>query len=55
MVKYIFSGADVSCSLGWIVIEFERVGFEIYLVEIIGVYYFLTINYWYDNWMKLEN
>lgn len=55
MVKYIFLGVDVSCFLGWVVIEFERAGFEVYFLEIIGVYYFLIINYWYDNWMELVN
>lgn len=55
MAKYIFPGADASCPLGWIVTELERAGFEIHSSETIGVHYSLTINRWYDNWMKPEN
>lgn len=55
MAKYIFPGADASCPLGWIVTELERAGFEIHSSETIGVHYSLTINRWYDNWMKPAN
>ena len=52
MAKYIFPGADASCPLGWVVTQLEKAGFEVHSSETIGVHYSLTINHWYDNWMK---
>jgi cyclopropane fatty-acyl-phospholipid synthase-like methyltransferase len=52
MNKYIFPGADASCSLGWDVEQLERAGFEIRTVENCGIHYSLTILTWYHNWVK---
>ncbi len=52
MNEYIFSGADASMPLNWDLQRIEKVGFEVHSVENIGNHYSITIDRWYDNWMK---
>ena len=52
MGTYIFPAADSSCPLGFVVTQLERAGFEVHSVENTGVHYSLTINHWYQNWLK---
>ncbi len=54
MAKYIFPGADASCPLGFVVSQVERAGFEVHRVENCGVHYAVTIQKWYENWLKNE-
>lgn len=51
MNKYIFPGADASTPVGWVVDQLESAGFEIVLVDNIGVHYSATLWRWYRNWM----
>jgi cyclopropane fatty-acyl-phospholipid synthase-like methyltransferase len=55
MNKYIFSGADASMPLSFVVKNLEKVGFEIHSVENIGIHYSITIDRWYDNWMRNQS
>jgi cyclopropane fatty-acyl-phospholipid synthase-like methyltransferase len=52
MGTYIFPAADASCPLGFVTTQCERAGFEVRTVENCGVHYSLTLNAWYNNWMK---
>ena len=52
MNKYIFPGADASCSLGWVINQVESAGFEVKTVDVLGVHYGATIQRWYENWLK---
>ncbi|KAH9829043.1 sphingolipid C9-methyltransferase [Rhodofomes roseus] len=52
MNKYIFPGADASCSLGWVVNQVEKAGFEVKNIDVIGVHYSATIWRWYKNWVS---
>lgn len=52
MGRYIFPGADASCPLYWVIEQVERAGFEVHRVENTGVHYSLTIQRWYENWVK---
>ncbi|KDR79101.1 hypothetical protein GALMADRAFT_242965 [Galerina marginata CBS 339.88] len=52
MNKYIFPGADASCSLGWVINKLEAAGFEIKNVDVLGVHYSATIYRWYQNWVS---
>lgn len=52
MSKYIFPGADASMPLSFVVKNLERAGFEIHSVENVGIHYSVTIDKWYDNWMR---
>lgn len=52
MDKYIFPGADASLPLTFPIFMLETGGFEVNSVQTIGVHYSLTINRWYDNWVK---
>jgi cyclopropane fatty-acyl-phospholipid synthase-like methyltransferase len=52
MNKYIFSGADASMPLSFVVDKLEKAGFEIHSVENVGIHYSLTIKRWYDNWLQ---
>jgi len=52
MGKYIFPGADASCPLYWNVNQYERGGFECYLIRNQGVHYAHTIESWYHNIIK---
>ena len=53
MNKYIFPGADASCSLGWVVNQLEAAGFEVKNIDVLGVHYSATIWRWYKNWLSL--
>lgn len=50
MNKYIFSGADASMPLSFVIKRLENVGFEVHSVENVGIHYSRTIDQWYDNW-----
>ncbi|KAH7915872.1 cyclopropane fatty acid synthase domain-containing protein [Hygrophoropsis aurantiaca] len=52
MNKYIFPGADASCSLGWVVSQVEAVGFEVKNIDVLGVHYSATLWRWYKNWIS---
>ncbi|KAH8119408.1 sphingolipid C9-methyltransferase [Phellopilus nigrolimitatus] len=52
MNKYIFPGADASCSLSWVVNQCENAGFEVKCVDVLGVHYSATIYRWYKNWVS---
>ncbi|KAG6901785.1 hypothetical protein C0995_008033 [Termitomyces sp. Mi166 len=52
MNKYVFPGADASCSLGWVVGKLEGAGFEIKNIDVLGVHYSATIYQWYKNWVS---
>ncbi|KAG6826120.1 hypothetical protein H0H92_001070 [Tricholoma furcatifolium] len=52
MNKYVFPGADASCSLGWVINKLEGAGFEIRSVDVLGVHYSATIFHWYKNWLS---
>lgn len=52
MNKYVFPGADASCSLGWHVSRLESAGFEVKSIDVIGVHYSATLYRWYQNWLK---
>ncbi|KAG6875144.1 hypothetical protein C0992_005000, partial [Termitomyces sp. T32_za158] len=51
MNKYVFPGADASCSLGWVINKLEGAGFEIKNIDVLGVHYSATIYQWYKNWV----
>jgi len=55
MSKYIFPGADASMPLSFVVKNLEKAGFEIHSVENIGIHYSITIDRWYDNWMRNQS
>ncbi|KAI6004368.1 sphingolipid C9-methyltransferase [Pisolithus orientalis] len=52
MNKYIFPGADASCSLGWVVSQVEAAGFEVKNIDVLGVHYSATLWKWYLNWVS---
>ena len=52
MNKYVFPGADASCSLGWVINQVESAGFEVKSVDVLGVHYGATIARWYENWLQ---
>ncbi|CAD6573601.1 MAG: hypothetical protein CYPHOPRED_005172 [Cyphobasidiales sp. Tagirdzhanova-0007] len=52
MNKYIFPGADASCSLGWHINQLESAGFEVKSIDVLGVHYSATIWRWYMNWLQ---
>ncbi|KAI0827213.1 sphingolipid C9-methyltransferase [Trametes gibbosa] len=52
MNKYIFPGADASCSLGWVVGQIEAAGFEVKNIDVLGVHYSATLWRWYKNWLS---
>lgn len=52
MNKYIFPGADASCSLGWVIKQVEAAGFEVKNIDVLGVHYSATIYRWYKNWLS---
>jgi cyclopropane fatty-acyl-phospholipid synthase-like methyltransferase len=52
MNKYVFPGADASCSLGWVINQLESAGFEVKNVDVLGVHYSATIYRWYKNWVS---
>jgi cyclopropane fatty-acyl-phospholipid synthase-like methyltransferase len=50
MNKYIFRGADASCSIGWVINQLEAAGFEVRSADVLGVHYSATIHRWLENW-----
>lgn len=52
MNKYVFPGADASCSLGWVVKQLEGAGFEVKSIDVLGVHYSATLYRWYKNWLS---
>ena len=52
MNKYVFPGADASCSLGWVINKLESAGFEVKNVDVLGVHYSATLFRWYTNWLS---
>lgn len=50
MNKYIFSGADASTPLAFLVKCLQDSNFEVQSVENIGIHYSHTMQVWYDNW-----
>ncbi|KAJ3481112.1 hypothetical protein NLJ89_g12235 [Agrocybe chaxingu] len=52
MNKYVFPGADASCSLGWVVGKLENAGFEVKNIDVLGVHYSATLFRWYKNWLS---
>lgn len=52
MNKYVFPGADASCSVSWVVNQCEKAGFEVRCVDVLGVHYSATIHRWYENWVS---
>ncbi|KAF2684974.1 S-adenosyl-L-methionine-dependent methyltransferase [Lentithecium fluviatile CBS 122367] len=51
MNKYVFPGADASTPLGWVVDKLEGAGFEVKMIDTIGVHYSATLWRWYRNWI----
>lgn len=54
MNEYIFSGADASTPLKFLVGALQDANFEVGHVENIGIHYAHTIHSWYYNWMSNE-
>ncbi|MEI6817910.1 MAG: class I SAM-dependent methyltransferase, partial [Bacteroidota bacterium] len=54
MGEYIFSGADASTPLAFLVESLQEANFEVAHLENIGVHYSHTIQKWYYNWMRNE-
>ncbi|KAJ7160434.1 sphingolipid C9-methyltransferase [Mycena filopes] len=52
MNKYVFPGADASCSLGWVINKLEAANFEIKSIDVLGVHYSATLWRWYLNWLS---
>ncbi|KAF9022553.1 sphingolipid C9-methyltransferase [Hymenopellis radicata] len=52
MNKYVFPGADASCSLGWVINKLEQANFEVKNIDVLGVHYSATLQRWYLNWVK---
>lgn len=52
MNEYIFSGADASTPLGFLVKTLQDANFEVQTVENIGIHYSHTLHEWYKNWEK---
>lgn len=50
MNKYIFSGADASTPLAWLVNRLQENNFEVQSVENVGIHYSHTLHRWYLNW-----
>ncbi|GAA93398.1 uncharacterized protein L969DRAFT_96077 [Mixia osmundae IAM 14324] len=54
MNRFVFPGADASCSLGWVINQVEAAGFEVKNIDVLGVHYSATIYRWYKNWLSNE-
>lgn len=54
MSEYIFSGADASLPLKFLVGALQNANFEVGHIENIGIHYSHTIHHWYYNWLKNE-
>lgn len=55
MNEYIFSGADASLPLKFLVSSLQSANFEVGHIENIGIHYSHTIHSWYRNWMRNED
>lgn len=55
MSEYIFSGADASLPLKFLVGSLQKANFEVGHIENIGIHYSHTIHHWYYNWMRNED
>lgn len=55
MSEYIFSGADASLPLKFLVGALQKANFEVGHIENIGIHYSHTIHSWYHNWMRNED
>jgi cyclopropane fatty-acyl-phospholipid synthase-like methyltransferase len=51
MNKYIFPGADASTPLNDYIRSLESAGFEVKMIDTIGVHYSATLWRWYRNWL----
>ncbi|KAK3605101.1 hypothetical protein CHS0354_000768 [Potamilus streckersoni] len=51
MNEFIFSGADASTPLGYMVNNLQQANFEVSSIENVGIHYSHTIQAWYNNWM----
>jgi cyclopropane fatty-acyl-phospholipid synthase-like methyltransferase len=47
----VFPGADATTPLGFVVDTLEAAGFEVKMVDTIGVHYSATLWRWYRNWL----
>ncbi|HET7152391.1 MAG TPA: class I SAM-dependent methyltransferase [Candidatus Kapabacteria bacterium] len=54
MSENIFSGADASTPLAFLIESLQEANFEVAHIENIGIHYSHTIQYWYYNWMRNE-
>lgn len=54
MGENIFSGADASTPLAFLIDSLQSANFEALHVENIGIHYSHTIRRWYKNWMRNE-
>jgi len=54
MGENIFSGADASTPLAFLVNALQKANFEAVHIENIGIHYSHTIHRWYYNWMRNE-
>lgn len=54
MGENIFSGADASTPLAFLVEALQSANFEVVHLENIGIHYSHTIHRWYYNWMRNE-
>ncbi|KIY66324.1 sphingolipid C9-methyltransferase [Cylindrobasidium torrendii FP15055 ss-10] len=52
MNKYVFPGADASCSLAWVINKLEQANFEVKNIDVLGVHYSATLHRWYLNWIS---
>jgi cyclopropane fatty-acyl-phospholipid synthase-like methyltransferase len=55
MNKYVFPGADASTPLGWVIDKLEGAGFEVKMVDNVGVHYSATLWRWYRNWLASKD
>ncbi|MDQ3021808.1 MAG: class I SAM-dependent methyltransferase [Bacteroidota bacterium] len=55
MNEYIFSGADASLPLKFLVGSLQSANFEVGHIENIGIHYSHTLHCWYYNWMRNED
>jgi cyclopropane fatty-acyl-phospholipid synthase-like methyltransferase len=51
MNKYVFPGADASTPVGWVIDKLEGAGFEVKMLDTVGVHYSATLWRWYRNWI----
>ena len=54
MSENIFSGADASTPLAFLVSSLQDANFEVAHIENIGIHYSHTIHRWYYNWLRNE-